>query len=240
MDIFTRIWNLIRANLNFMVSKAEDPEKILEQAVQDMQEELVRMRQAVAQAIATQKRTDRQCLQAQTTSDEWYRRAQLALTKGDESLAREALTRRKSYQETATAMRAQLDQQNQVVGQLRQGLQAVERKLVKTKTDKDLLVARARSAQATQQINDLLSTTNTGGAMDAFNRMEDKVVQLEAQAEVAAEMSTDSLEQKFAALGETADIDAELAAMKNQLVGGAAPTALDPELEKLRREIRGA
>jgi phage shock protein A len=240
MDIFTRIWNLIRANLNFMVSKAEDPEKILEQAVQDMQEELVRMRQAVAQAIATQKRTDRQCLQAQTTSDEWYRRAQLALTKGDESLAREALTRRKSYQETATAMRAQLDQQNQVVGQLRQGLQAVERKLVKTKTDKDLLVARARSAQATQQINDLLSTTNTGGAMDAFNRMEDKVVQLEAQAEVAAEMSTDSLEQKFAALGETADIDAELAAMKNQLVGGAAPTALDPELEKLHREIRGA
>lgn len=240
MNIFTRIWDLIRANLNFMVSQAEDPEKILEQAVQDMQEELVRMRQAVAQAIATQKRTDRQCLQAQTTSDEWYRRAQLALTKGDEALAREALTRRKSYQETATAMRAQLDQQNQVVGQLRQGLQTVERKLVKTKTDKDLLIARARSAQATQQINDLLSTTTSGGAMDAFNRMEDKVVQLEAQAEVAAEMSTDSLEQKFAALGETADIDAELASMKNQLVGGAVPMAIDPELEKLRREIRGA
>jgi phage shock protein A len=240
MNIFTRIWDLIRANLNFMVSQAEDPEKILEQAVQDMQEELVRMRQAVAQAIATQKRTDRQCLQAQTTSDEWYRRAQLALTKGDEALAREALTRRKSYQETATAMRAQLDQQNQVVGQLRQGLQTVERKLVKTKTDKELLIARARSAQATQQINDLLSTTTSGGAMDAFNRMEDKVVQLEAQAEVAAEMSTDSLEQKFAALGETADIDAELASMKNQLVGGAVPMAIDPELEKLRREIRGA
>jgi phage shock protein A len=240
MNIFTRIWDLIRANLNFMVSQAEDPEKILEQAVQDMQEELVRMRQAVAQAIATQKRTDRQCLQAKTTGDEWYRRAQLALTKGDEALAREALTRRKSFQDTATAMQAQLDQQNQVVGQLRQGLQTLERKLVKTKTDKDLLVARARSAQATAQINDLLSTTTSGGAMDAFNKMEDKVMQLEAQAEVAAEMSTDSLERKFAALGETADIDAELASMKNQLVGGAAPAALDPELEKLRREIRGA
>jgi phage shock protein A len=240
MNIFTRIWDLIRANLNFMVSQAEDPEKILEQAVQDMQEELVRMRQAVAQAIATQKRTDRQCLQAKTTGDEWYRRAQLALSKGDEALAREALTRRKSFQDTATAMQAQLDQQNQVVGQLRQGLQTLERKLVKTKTDKDLLVARARSAQATQQINDLLSTTTSGGAMDAFNKMEDKVMQLEAQAEVAAEMSTDSLERKFAALGETADIDAELASMKNQLVGGAAPAALDPELEKLRREIRGA
>lgn len=239
MGLFDRIWRLIRANLNSLISQAEDPEKILEQTVQDMQEDLLQLRMAVAQAIATQKRTERQCSQAQTTSEEWYRRAQLALQKGDETLAREALTRRKSYQETAEAMQAQLSQQATVVTQLKQNMAKLESKIAEARTKKDLYIARARSAKASQQINEMLGQVGTNNAISAFERMEEKVLQLEAQSEAIAELASDDLEKRFVALGEADEIDAELAAMKNQLQGGTAPSALPssqpatpkPELE---------
>lgn len=249
MGLLDRIMRVIRANLNSLVSKAEDPEKILEQTVLDMQEDLIQLRQAVAQAIATQKRTERQQAQAQSTADEWQRRAQLALQKGDENLAREALTRRKSYLDTAGAMRKQLDQQVGVVSQLKQNMMKLESKISEAKTKKDLYIARARSAKATQQINDVLGRVGTGSAIQAFERMEEKVLQMEAHAEAVAELSTDDLEKRIAALGEADDVEAELAAMKAQVIGGTSSAAqlpasqtnqpdADPELERLRQQLR--
>ena len=249
MGLFDRIMRVIRANLNSLVSKAEDPEKILEQTVLDMQEDLIQLRQAVAQAIATQKRTERQYSQAASTADEWYRRAQLAIQKGDDTLAREALTRRKSYQETATAMKTQLDQQSVVVAQLKQNMVKLESKISEAKTKKDLYIARARSAKASQQINDMLGQVGTGSAMAAFERMEEKVLQMEAQAEAVAELGMDDLEKRFEALGESDDIEAELSAMKSgQSLPGTQSAQLpasqlntpevDAELEQLRQQIR--
>jgi phage shock protein A len=249
MGLFDRIWRAIRANLNSLVSQAEDPEKILEQTVLDMQEDLIQLRQAVAQAIATQKRTERQYSQAYSTADEWYRRAQMALEKGEEDLAREALTRRKSYQETATAMKAQLDQQEVVVTQLKQNMVKLESKISEAKTKKDLYIARARSAKASQQINDMLGQVGTGGAMAAFERMEEKVMQVEAQAEAVAELGVDDLERRFEQLGQADDIEAELAAMKShqglpggteaaQLPATTATPETDAELEQIRRQLR--
>jgi phage shock protein A len=110
MGLFDRIGRVVRANVNSFISAAEDPERILEQTVMEMQHDLIQLRQAVAQAIATQKRTERQSGQAQATAEEWYRRAQLALQKGEETLAKEALTRRKSYQDTAAALNDQIQQ----------------------------------------------------------------------------------------------------------------------------------
>jgi phage shock protein A len=245
MGLFDRIWRLVRANLNSLISQAEDPEKILEQTVLDMQEDLFQLRQAVAQAIATQKRTERQCSQAQTTGDEWYRRAQLALQRGEEDLAREALTRRKSYQDTAEAMGSQLGQQKVVVEQLRQNMMKLESKISEAKTKKDLYIARARSAKASQQITEMLERTNPGGAMQAFERMEEKVMQMEAQAEAVAELGTDDLEKRIASLGEADEVEAELAALKSQLGGSSqsAPLPLpaeDPELKRLRSQINDA
>jgi phage shock protein A len=248
MGFFDRIWRIIRANLNSLISAAEDPEKILEQTVVDMQEDLIQLRQAVAQAIATQKRTERQQAQAETTAADWYRKAQFALEKGDEELARQALTRRKSYEETAEAMKAQLDQQAGIVTQLKQNMMKLESKISEAKTKKDLYIARARSAQATQQINEMLGRVGTGGAMQAFERMEEKVLQLEAQSEAVSELAMDDLEQRFEKLGETDEIEADLAALKSQVLGESAAnpatsaqlpqSAVDPELEQLRRQIQ--
>jgi phage shock protein A len=243
MGLFDRLWRVIRANLNSLVSQAEDPEKILEQTVLDMQEDLIQLRQAVAQAIATQKRTERQQSQADSTSQEWYRRAQLALQRGEEELAREALTRRKSYQDTAEAMKTQLEQQNVIVTQLRQNMMKLESKISEAKTKKDLYIARARSAKASQQINDMMGRVGTGSAMAAFERMEEKVLQMEAQSEAVAELGVDDLEKRFASLGEADEVEAELAALKAQQgIAGTETAQLPPSQsaqessEKLRSQ----
>ncbi|KKD38123.1 MAG: PspA/IM30 family protein [Limnoraphis robusta] len=221
MGLFGRLWRVIRANINSLISQAEDPEKILEQTVMDMQEDLVQLRQAVAQAIATQKRTERQSSQAKTTAEEWYRRAQLALQKGEERLAREALTRRKSYLETEAVMSAQLEQQAQVVEQLRQNMRKLESKISEAKAKKDLFVARARSAQASERLNEILGNTSTGSALNAFEQMEDQVMQLEARSQAMAELSGNDLEKQFDALeADDNDVDAELAAMKAKMLPG--------------------
>ncbi|NES75263.1 MULTISPECIES: PspA/IM30 family protein [Okeania] len=226
MGLLDRVWRVIRANINTLISGAEDPEKVLEQTVTDMQNDLVKLRQAVAQAIATQKRTERQCSQAQSTADEWYRRAQLALQKGQENLAREALTRRKSYQETAKSMKIQVEQQKQVMEKLKQNMRQLEQKISEAKLKKNMYIARARSAKASEKLNEILGTVNTGNALSAFEKMEEKVMQLEAKSEAIAELGTDSLEKQFASLEEGNDIETELEAMKAEMLPGGSNSQL--------------
>ena len=241
MGMIDRILRVIRAEFNSLVSQAEDPEKILEQAVADMQQDLIMLRQAVAGAIATQKRTERQASQAQATAQEWFSRAQLALSKGDDNLAREALTRRKSYQDTAVAMQSQLSQQLGVVTKLKDNMRSLEGKISEAKTKKDLYIARARSAQASQKIQEMLGNVGTGSAMTAFEKMEEKVMQLEAQSEVMAELGSNELEKKYAALEAGDEIEAQLAALKANITPGAGAALpanttkvmQNPDLEKL-------
>jgi phage shock protein A len=144
----------------------------------------------------------------------------MALQQGNDVLAREALTKRKSYQETATAMTAQIEQQNSIVGRLKKDMQTLESKIGEARTKKDMYIARARSAQASVRLNEMLGGVNTSGSLNAFERMEEKVLQLEAQSEVIAELGTDDLQKKFASLEASNDIDAELVAMKTQLLSG--------------------
>lgn len=219
MGLFERIMRVIRSQISSLVSQAEDPEKILEQTVMDMQEDLIQVRQAVAQAISTQKRTERQYDQAKSTADEWYKRAQLALQKGDERLAKEALTRRKSYQQTANSLKVQIDGQLDIVAQLKTNMRGLEGKISEAKTKKDLYIARARSAKASEKLSEMLGNLNTNSAMSAFERMEEKVVELEARSEAIASLGSDDLEKQFSSLESVNDVDDELAAMKQQLLG---------------------
>jgi len=221
MGLLDRVSRVVRANLNDLVSKAEDPEKILDQALVDMQEDLVQMRQAVAGAIASQKRTQQQLNQAQTEANNWQQRAQLALQKGDENLAREALVRKKTHSETATVLKTQLDQQSTTVDALKKNLIALEGKISEAKTKKDMLKARASAAKANEQLQSTVASMNTGSAMAAFERMEDKVLQMEARSQAAAELAGADLESQFAQLEAGSDVDDELAQMKAQLLGSA-------------------
>jgi phage shock protein A len=217
MAFFDRMSRLVKATVNDQLSKRQDPEQQLEQVVAKLQVDLVNLRQAVAQSIALQKRTDRQRHQASLQADEYYRRAELALTQGNEELAHDALTRRRAYQSTVTAMGLQQQEQKQLIANLKQNLRKLETQVIELKNKKDLYIARARSAEASLSLTDLLDTTGTSEVLKAFEKMEDKVLNLEAQADLAKELSDNQLEKRFEALGEADDIDAELAALKRSM-----------------------
>ena len=252
MGLFDRIGRLMRANLNDMVSQAEDPEKILEQAIIDMQEDLVQLRQAVAQSIASQKRSQQQYNQNQSQANQWQSRAQLALQKGDENLAREALQRKKTYVETANTIKQTLDQQTGQVDTLKRNLISLESKISEAKTKKNMLKARAQAAKANEQLQGMIGGINPSGATAAFERMEEKVLQMEARSQAAGELVGSDLENQFAALEAGSDVDDELAAMKAQLTGAspnqaqlpqgsqasdAPKSEVDAELDELRQQL---
>ncbi|MEM1240747.1 MAG: PspA/IM30 family protein [Cyanobacteria bacterium P01_H01_bin.26] len=221
MGLLDRLLRVARASLNDTLSGADDPEKLLEQTTADMQENLLQLRQAVAVAIATQKRSERQYDQAHTRAREFYNRAQSALEKGNEALAREALDRRQSYLETAKALEGQLAQQQSSVQKLKANMRTLESKISQARTQKDMYIARARSAKASQKLNEMMTQVNGG----TFDHIEDKILAMEAKAEAAAEisqLSQDPLEERFSALESASTpqqtkVDAELAAMKARL-----------------------
>jgi len=168
-------------------------------------------------------------------------------------LAREALGRRKTCQDTATALTAQLQGQAGQVEQLKRSLVQLESKIAEAKTKKDMLKARAQAAQAQVQLQSAVGNLGTNTSMAAFERMEEKVEQLEASSAAAGELAGADLESKFAALEGAPEVDAELAAMKQRLSGGQPQVSLPPadsaqvqrvtvtevdgELEALKRSI---
>jgi phage shock protein A len=233
MGLFDRLSRVVRANLNDLVSKAEDPEKVLEQAVIDMQEDLVQLRQAVARAIAEQKRTEQRYNQDLNESRKWEERAKLALGKGDENLAREALTRKKSLSDTAAAYKAQLDQQSTMVESLRRNLVALESKISEAKTKKNMLQARAKAAKANAELQQTLGGIGTSSATGAFERMENKVLDMEATSQAAGELAGFGIENQFAELEASSGVEDELAALKASMGGGALPgsSSATPQLE---------
>lgn len=254
MGLFDRLSRVVRANLNDMVSKAEDPEKVLEQAVIDMQEDLVQLRQAVAKAIAAQKRTEQQYEKNQAEANRWHQRAQLALSKGDENLAREALQRKKSFAETATTLKQQLDQQMAQISTLRRSLVALEGKISEAKTKKEMLKARVRAAEANRELQEQMGNLGTSSALGAFERMEEKVLEAEATSQAAGELAGAGIEEQFRMLESGSDVDDELAALKAQISGtstrGELPSGeskpqnakasepiVDAELEELRSQL---
>lgn len=232
MNLFDRLARVVKSYANALLSTVEDPEKILDQAVIEMNDDLTKMRQATAQVLASQKRLENQYKAAQQASDDWYKRAQLALNKGDENLAREALKRRKSYADNASNLKAQLDQQKSVVDNLVSNTRLLESKIQEAKSKKDTLKARAQSAKTATKVSEMLGNVNTSSALSAFEKMEEKVMAMESQAEALNQLTTDDLEGKFALL-ETSSVDDDLANLKREISG----TSLKGELPAGRTTV---
>lgn len=201
--------------------------------------------------------------QADAISDDWYKRAQLALQSGNDELAKEALSRRQVQIDAAVGLQQQIESQASAIDKLYEGMQMLEKKILEAKSKKEQMIARARTAQSTQKVNDMLGGITGKTSMDAFNRMEEKVEALEAAAEVSAEMastggnflpgSADSdLEKQFKMLEASSSVDDELAKLKGLLTGSpsadgsssssssasSSPSSpqVDEEFEKLKRE----
>ncbi|XP_019075243.1 membrane-associated 30 kDa protein, chloroplastic isoform X5 [Vitis vinifera] len=222
MSLLDRFARVVKSYANAIISSMEDPEKILEQTVLEMNDDLIKMRQATAQVLASQKRLENKYKAAQQASEDWYRKAQFALEKGDEDLAREALKRRKSYADNASALKAQFDQQKNVIENLVSNTQLLESKIQEAKSKKDTLKARAQSAKTASKVNEMLGNVNTSNALAAFEKMEEKVLTMESQAEALGQLTSDELDGKFASL-ESSSVDDDLANLKKELSGSSKP-----------------
>ena len=244
-NLFSRFTRVVSSYANALITAAEDPEKILDQTVNEMNSDLIKMRQATAQVMASQKQLENKYNAAQKTADDWYKRAQLAIEKGDDDLAREALTRRKSYQENADGMKENLLQQKEAVEKLVANTRVLETKMAEAKAKKDTLKARAASAKTNKAVADMVQGVSTSSALSAFERMEEKVLASEAEAEAVGVLTaSDALEEQFKML-ESGSVEDELAAMKGLKSGsggGSLPEgrpvsdAIESELEALRKK----
>lgn len=243
MNLGERFARLVKSNVNSALSAMEDPEKVLEQAVADMQKDLVKVRQAYAEVSASSKRMSEQIKLAEAEGAKWYQRAQLAIEKGEDDLAREALTRRKQQLEMVDSLKEQIETQDSSSTSLYESMKQLEAKMAEAKAKKDQMIARARTAKAATKVNDMLAGVGTGSSMAAFDRMSEKVEQLEATADVSKQLSASttsgagsSIDEQFKALESGSAVDDELAAMKQ----GMLPSAVDDELAEMKKKMGDA
>jgi phage shock protein A len=223
MGLFSRLKTLISANLNHLISKAEKPEKMLNQLIIEMDEQLIESKKAVAQAIADEKRLERDMNTQLGQAAEWERKAKLAIGKGDDELAKEALLRKQENDNAAVEYRKQWEAQHTAVEKLKISLKELIGKIEKAKRERNLLIARAKRAEAQQKIQDTVSNVSGNrSAFDAFDRMSQKVDQLEAQADATQELAEftndNNLDKRFAEL-EKSDNSADrlLAELKEKM-----------------------
>lgn len=234
MGIFSRLAQLIKSNLNDMISSSEDPEKMLNQVVLDMNTQLVEAKKQVAASIADEKRLAKQTEQETANAAEWERRAMMALRAGNEELAKEALARKKEHDALAVTFKDQWAKQKAAVDQLKKALRMLNDKIEEAKRKKNVLVARKKRAEAQKAIQETMSGLKDQSAFETFERMAGKIDQLEAEAEAGAELaeeySGDVLASQFANLEKTAGADDDLLALKRKM--GLAPAEEAPAPEK--------
>jgi phage shock protein A len=225
MAIFNRMSMLFRANVNELMDHAEDPEKTLDQAIRDMAGAVQQAKAQVAETIAQKNLTQEHLDDAQRLSGEWASKAQLAVQRGVDDLAREALRRKRDYDANAQVYAAQLAAQTQVVDKLKGDLQALEAKYEEVSRNRDMLIARHKTAQAQEKVQHTVAALSGMDPTSELARMQQKIQLEEARASAGAELAGSSLDSRFAALSADPGVEDELAALK-AAAGAPAPKAL--------------
>lgn len=214
MGLLDRVRNIVRANVNDVLNRAEDPEKASDQMIADLNESLVKVRQAAALAIAAQNRLQAEYDQREQAVQDWQRRAELAVDRGDDDLAKQALSRKLQYQHEADQLKTSVQAQSSHLDELRNHVHDLEARIQQTIAQRNQLVARYRTAEASQKLEQELS--KTGDVSTTMGQLESKTVDAEAQAAAYHELSRDSLEDRFEQLEQGTSVDDELAALKQQ------------------------
>lgn len=219
MGIFKRLRDLTMASINDLLDKAEDPVKMLNQFLRDMEEDIREAEVAVAKQIAIEKKFKQQYEEALEMVEKREDQALKALEAGNEDLARRALQDKKEHQQRHDEMKQQYDVAKQNADRLRAQLSEMKDEFGKMKNKRDVLIARAEAAKAQKQINQVMSGFGKDNAAKGFDRMSEKVLQLEAEAEASGEIRSKdrSLDDELASLGKNDGIDDELAALKAKL-----------------------
>lgn len=227
MGIFERLAQVLRSNLNDLVSRSEDPTKMLAQVLLELEQQHAEARRFVALVIAEEKKLGYLLQTEQATASEWERKAMLAVRAGQDDLARAALARKKEHDELAAEYEAQWRKQAASVRTLLRALDALKDRIAEARRKKVVLEARQKRAEAAKKIQAALATLGNNSAFDAVARMEDRVRQLEAEADAALELeqerSEDALEKRFALLDRERAGEDALAELKKKMGVATGP-----------------
>jgi len=221
-SIFKRISDVLSANLNDLIDRVEDPERMIKQIIREMEENISKAKAGVIEAIASEKQLQKDLEQHRRQSAEWQQKAEEALQVNKEELARAALIRKKEHDNIIKALEPSWEAAKNTSERLKTQLHALEAKLEEARRKRSTLVARQRAAEARQHMDKTLANFQAGiDAQANFARMEDKVAEMEARVEAAAELHGDAsqLEKDFLAMEVEQEVENELAALKRKVTG---------------------
>jgi len=226
MGIFDRMKTVISSNINDMINKAENPEKMLNQLVIDMNQQMIESKKAVAMAIADEKKLERELIEQKRLSEDWERKAVIAVKASRDDLAKEALVRKQEAETYYLQLKPQWEAQKVSVEKLKDTLRQLQNKIDEASRKKNILIARAKRAEAQEKIQKTLaSVSGNTSAFETFDRMAKKVDELEARADAQVELAD---------LSQTASLDKEFAKLESSGAGA------DLLLEELKRKMIGA
>ena len=221
MGVFARLAQLIKANLNDLISRSEDPEKMLNQIILDMNSQLLQAKKGVALAIADLKQLEKQAEQEAANAAEWERRAMVAVRKGNDELAAAALQRKREHDDLAQSFLEQYEKQKTQVDTLKDALRRLNDKIEEARRRKTLLIARKKRAEVQKAISETLNDLKDSSAFAEFERFENKIermeVENEAQVELAEEYTGDDLAKKFKDLEKQHSNNEDLIALKKKM-----------------------
>ena len=219
MGILDRMSRLIRANINDLLDRAEDPEKMLNELLREMQANIREARTQVANMIAQEKELEADSRAAARDAREWERRAEMAVERGKDDLAREALRRKRDAEQIATVYATQLTGQQDMVERLKQQLRMLEAKFNEAESKRDVLIARHKATQAQKQITETLTSLPGFDSASELDRMEKKIRTEESRAAAMVELQGEDLSYQFHELDRDEDIEGDLAAIKARVSG---------------------
>lgn len=219
MGIFQRLGDLLKSNINDLIDKAEDPEKMVKQIIIDMQQELNKSTQALGKAVSSERIAKKQYDDAARTASEWENRAKTALAAGDEELAKKALANKVKADKDAAAYKEMYDTISQQTETIRTQVEVLKSKLEEAKSRQAMLIARSQMADTQKNLAKATGGFDTSSASEKFDRMEEKIMQKEAEAQAFAEIAGQNTEtvDEFEKLEKESQVDSELERLKAEM-----------------------
>lgn len=220
MSFFNRVRDLVSANLNSMLDRAEDPEKMVNEYIRQLSENLYEAKTRVAAAMADETKLHNKMVQFQAEADQWQSKAEAALRASDEDLARQALARKLQSQKLADSYKQQYESQDQQVEELQDSLVKLEARIAESKSRRDLIVAKRNRAETQEAIQRTVRGLSSSNAMDKLGQLESRVDDQLAQADAMTRLEKGTLESRFADLEADQELNSELEALKRKMGGG--------------------
>jgi phage shock protein A len=214
MALLERVSTLLRANLNDLIDRAENPEKMIKQVMLDMDNQLMQVKTQVAIAIADEHLLLKKQKENEGKAGEWTRKAELAVDKKQDDLARVALERAMTCRQMSDGFAQQVADQKTQVETLKSALHKLEQKLLEAQSKSDLMMAQHRRSRALGKVSDARMAAGGGAAVATFDRMKNKVSRSEAVSQAKSEMADSSVEERLAALGKEDEIEKLLGELK--------------------------